>query len=299
MADILPHMHFVLFFALLLAAGLALVLSRAPWGPGIHIHLTSKVLHELEHRKKHNEYHKLVLAHPAAFFYGNIAADIVNFKNYGGMKNHCHNWNIQERLESLSASDIERVFILGYLCHLAADVVAHNHFIPYHLVRGIPPLFLGHAYWEALADGTVTDEEWEIVASLRHNKALHRNDRLIWTAVKWKALGKTSNKWIFNNILLLNLRRSWRELVRGARARRARFPVDSEFLHHCLAHCQSNMLDIFDEDRLAVLKLRDPTGRLALHGARQLRREIILHHGRTEDAKQASRRVAREAYWAM
>jgi hypothetical protein len=282
-----------------LAVALCALVPGFSWGPGIHIQLTRRALDQIRRRRDQNEDHRIVLAHPDAFLYGNIAADLINFKKYGGMKNHCHNWSIRERLQELARTDLERAFILGYVCHLAADVIAHNHFIPYHRVRGIPPLILGHAYWEALADATVSDEDWDIVAALRRNKALHRNDHLIWEAVRWRALGSRSNKWIFNNILLLNLRRSWRDLIRLALRRRGNHSLDTEFFRHCWNRCLRNMLDIFDGDRLAVLKLRDPTGRVALRGARLLRRDLILKHGNIQEARAASRRLARVAYWSF
>jgi len=285
-----------IFFAVA-AAALWLAARGLAWGPGVHIQLTQRVLDQLGRRRDLGPDQEIALDHQDAFYYGNIAADVVNLKAYGGMKNHCHNWNIHGRLESLAGTDAERAFILGYLCHLAADVIAHNHFIPYHYVRGLPPRLLGHAYWEALADAEVADADWEIVADLRYDRSLHENDRLIWRAVRWRALGSRPNKWIFNNILLLNLRRSWRNLIRLARAHRGRFPIDSEFLRHCRAGSLHNMLSVFDEEKLALLKLRDPTGRGALRGARRLRRELILKHGRDERTWATSRRLAREAYW--
>lgn len=289
----------IALFLLITAAAVFLAARGFAWGPGIHIQLTRRVLDQIRKRREPRPEHKVILEHTDAFFYGNIAADIVNFKGYGGVKNHCHNWNIKERLEALARSDLERTFIYGYLCHLAADVVAHNHFIPYHLVRGIPPRFLGHAYWEALADAEVTDDEWDIVAELRHDKTLHKNDRLIWSAVRWRALGIRSNKWIFNNILLLNLRRSWRELIRTAHSRERRYPMDTEFFRHCWTRGVHNMLAVFENERLSLLKLRDPTGRAALRGARLLRHEIIMRHGLQEEARAVSRRLAREAYWGF
>src|SRR5262245_37826704 len=108
---------------LLFAVAAWLALRGLGWGPGIHIQLTRKVLSQIRASLHQTPEHKLVLDHPDAFFYGNIAADLINFKNYGGMKNHCHNWNIQERLSLLAETSLERAFVLGYLCHLAADVV--------------------------------------------------------------------------------------------------------------------------------------------------------------------------------
>jgi len=291
----------VLLTIFLLIAGVLwwLLASRIPWGPGIHIQTTRRVLEQIRRRRKQGPEHLLVLENPEAFLYGNIAADIINFKKYGGMKNHCHNWNIHERLWKRAHNDMERAFVLGYLCHLAADVIAHNQFIPYHRVRGLPPLYLGHVYWEALADANVTDEEWEIVANLRASKALHANDRLVWSAVRWKALSSKSNKWIFNNILLLSLRRSWRDLVRRAHRRRSLHPLDGEFFRHCRDQCAKNMMMVFDGEQLFFLKDHDPTGRAALRRSRRIRRELILKYGNTDKARAASRRRARQEYWVI
>lgn len=284
-------------FALAVAA--RSVATGLGWGPGVHIQATLQVLDHVRDRRTPTPEHRLILAHTGAFLYGNVAADLINFKKFGGAKNNCHNWNIHERLLACAGTDIERAFIFGYLCHLAADVVSHNHFIPYHWVKDMPPVLFGHAYWEALADGDVSDEEWDVLAQLRHNKALHRNDRLIWDAVRWRALGPRSNKWIFNNILLLNLRTSWRDLIRIARVRRSRHPIDTGFFRHCRARCIRDMLGVFDEVRLAALKLRDPTGRAALAGARTLRRRLLAKYGRTEVGRKVSKRIAREAYWVF
>ena len=283
----------IVLFALALVGWMARGLA---WGPGTHVHLTRHILDALARYKKPAAEHLLALEHPKSFLYGNIAADVINFKNFGGLKNHCHHWSMHERLVDQAETDADGAFILGYLCHLAADVVAHNHFVPYHLVAGLPPRVLGHAYWEAIADARTTDEEWEVVAAMRDDRALHHHDRLVWSAVRHRALGPRSNKWIFNNILLLSLRSSWRELVRAAHRRRTRHPLDRELLHEALGVCHHNMLAVFDSSKLAVLKLLDPTGRAALHGVSVLRREILAHPHRRRDLAELSRRLARSAY---
>ena len=269
------------------------------WGPGTHVRLARRLSEHFAGRAARSEASELLLAHPGCFLYGNIAADIVNFKGYGGVKNHCHHWSIHERLEEHARDERDRAFILGYLCHLAADLVAHNHMVPYHLVRGLPPRLLAHAYWEALADGGVAEEDWEALAALKRDRTLHRHDRLVWAAVPRRAFGRRPNKWIFHQFTLVSLRPSWRELIRGALRRRARHPIDQGFLRHCVEASYRNMLQVFDTDRFPLLKAGDPTGRAALRHARVLRREIARRHGYAEAGRRASERLAREAYWAL
>ena len=78
---------------------------------------------------------RLLDEHKDAYVYGNLAADIINMKGYGGHKNHCHRWTIIEAMRAGAESPAEQAFVLGYLSHLAADTIAHNHFVPYHLTR--------------------------------------------------------------------------------------------------------------------------------------------------------------------
>jgi hypothetical protein len=277
-----------------LAAGLAVL--AAPWGPGTHIQLTGDLLRRFRRMRKPKAEQDLVVRHYQPFLYGNIAADIINFKAYGGVKNHCHNWNIHERLEEHATDDAARAFILGYLCHLAADIVAHNHFVPFHLVHDCPPRFLGHAYWEAIADSRVSDADWHTVDKLKRNRAIHEFDRMVHRAVKWRALGLRSNKWIFNNILLINCRQSWRSVIRGFQSSARAHPVDEEFHRLCRAASLRLMLSVFHPRRLALLKVHDPTGKFALQGALRLRRELVRDHGDRRKARDVSRALAKAAY---
>jgi hypothetical protein len=274
-----------------------LVVALAPcWGTGTHITLTREILARYRRRRGLNAHQALVVHHPQAFFYGNIAADIINFKAYGGFRNHCHNWNIQERLEREADDDAARAFVLGYLCHLAADIVAHNHFVPYHLVYNFPPRILGHAYWEALADGRIHEEEWHAVDGFKRSQILHRFDHMVHRAVKRKALSLRSNKWIFNNILLINSRRSWREIIRNVQAGARKHPLDERFYQRCRAASLGLMLAVFYPRRLALLKIHDPRGKEALLGALRLRRELLRDFGTRGEAREVAVALAHAAY---
>jgi hypothetical protein len=279
-----------------IALAAALALLAAWWGPGTHIQLTADVLRRFRRMKKPRPDQELVIRHYQPFLYGNIAADIINFKAYGGIKNHCHNWNIHERLEEHARDDAARAFLLGYLCHLAADIIAHNHFVPFHFVHDCPPRFLGHAYWEAIADSHVSDADWHTVDKLKKNKSIHQYDHMVHRAVKRRALGLRSNKWIFNNILLINCRQSWRTMIRGFQSSARIHPLNAEFHRLCRAASLRQMLAVFHAHRLALLKAHDPTGKTALQGAVRLRRELLRDHPDRRKAREVSRALARAAY---
>lgn len=196
-------------FAFLVSCVLLAALLAAAWGPGHHLEFAERVLR----RRKEllpTSVAKLIENERAAYLYGNLAADIINFKAYGGAYSHCHRWAIVDDMRALSSSDREESFILGYLSHLAADTIAHNHFVPYHLARYARTKGLGHLYWELNADRFIPEDRWELVTALKADRALSELDQLVNRTVAKKALSMRTNKLIFNHVLLVSERQQWR-----------------------------------------------------------------------------------------
>ena len=179
-----------------------------PWGPGNHLEFASRVLRA--RRKLASEPARLLRDERAAYLYGNIAADIINFKGYGGHYNHCHRWTIVAEMRARAESPAEQAFALGYLSHLAADTIAHNHFVPYHLARFARTRGLGHLYWEMSADRFVPESRWTIVTRLKAQPELTELDELVNRTVPKKAFSMGTNKLIFNHVLLVSERQRWR-----------------------------------------------------------------------------------------
>jgi len=253
----------------------ALVLWIAlPWGPGHHLEFAERVL-----RRKREllpaRVADLLGAERQAYYYGNIASDIITFKGYGGQYNHCHRWEIVNEMRELSDSPRQEAFILGYLSHLAADTIAHNHFVPYHLARYARTKGLGHLYWEMNADRFVNESRWEIIPKLKELHDLHELDQLVNRTVPKKALPMRANKMLFNHVLLV----SERDMYRKGIARL--HPLDSVKLDRgFLAKFQRAAVDRI---RLALhpsgmrkLAIVDPNGKAAQAKALTLR-ESILH----------------------
>jgi hypothetical protein len=194
----------LLLFVLALAGGLVL-----GWGPGHHLEFAERV----RRRRKEmlpRDVAVLVSEEREAFEYGNIAADIINFKAYGGAYSHCHRWTIIDEMRQIARTPREEAFVYGYLSHLAADTIAHNHFVPYHLARYARTKGLGHLYWEMSADRFVPEERWEIVSRLKAKPELVELDELVNRTVPNKALSMRTNKLIFNHVLLVSERERWR-----------------------------------------------------------------------------------------
>ncbi|MEM7167172.1 MAG: zinc dependent phospholipase C family protein [Planctomycetota bacterium] len=273
----------------------ARIVGSSSWGPGTHIHFALRLLDRM-HGRLQPQQCKLLDEHRDAFLYGNIAADIINFKRYGGLRNHCHNWNVKERFEALIDAEHEYAFLYGYLCHLAADVVAHNHFVPYHILYDLPPRLLGHTYWEARADDPIAEEVWDQIDTLRNARELHANDEIINQAVRRKALSLTSNKWIFNNVLLARSKRAWRDVMEQMRTRKPRRELQDDFLERCHEAAIANMWSVFDDLELRAMRDQDPNGLECLQEARKTRRRLILKYGSREAGAQEARVVATRNY---
>ncbi|MBM3977564.1 MAG: zinc dependent phospholipase C family protein [Planctomycetes bacterium] len=199
----------VLLLALLLTVLLLSLVGAAHWGPANHLEFATRVY---RHRRTalRREQAELLEANRRAFFYGNIAADIINFKAFGGHYNHCHRWTIVEEMHGLAKTDAEHAFAFGYLSHLAADTIAHNHFVPYHLARYQRGGQLGHLYWEMNADRFIDERRWEIVYEIKCDRRMARLDALVNATVPRRALSMGTNKFLFNHVLLSSESRHWR-----------------------------------------------------------------------------------------
>ena len=196
---------------LYLALALACVLTAA-WGPGQHLEFAERVWRRRREMLP-RDVALLLSEERDAYFYGNLAADIIHFKAYRGAYSHCHKWSIIAVMRAAAKSPREEAFILGYLSHLAADTIAHNNFVPYHLARYARTKGLGHLYWEMSADRFVPAERWAIVPHLKAQPELFDLDELINDAVPEKALSMRTNKVIFNHVLLVSERERWRHGV--------------------------------------------------------------------------------------
>jgi hypothetical protein len=193
----------------MLLAAAVIVAAAAAWGPGHHLEFAERV-YRRRRELLPRDVAALLAEERAAYYYGNIAADIINFKAFGGVYNHCHRWTILDDMRSFATSARQEAFILGYLSHLAADTIAHNHFVPYHLARYARGRRLGHLYWEMNADRFIHESRWEIVTSLKAARELEELDELVNETVPKKALSMRTNKMIFNHLLLVSERQHWR-----------------------------------------------------------------------------------------
>lgn len=79
----------------------------------------------------------VIKAYPLHFMLGNIFPDFFLFlKDFSQYKKNLetHSWKTVSDLFSGIRTDQEQAFAHGYAAHLSADIVAHNRFVPQHLM---------------------------------------------------------------------------------------------------------------------------------------------------------------------
>lgn len=118
------------------------------WGPETHIKIAFEIINTTNF--------SLIKNYQAFFLAGNIFPDLFNlFKDVSQFKKSLptHSWTTVSKLFSNCFSDSDRSFAYGYSAHLAADIVAHNQFVPQQTLLVSKSRFLSHFMLE-LASST-------------------------------------------------------------------------------------------------------------------------------------------------
>ncbi len=138
------------FFAICLLGSLVDAQRVFAWGPGVHTVMAIHVLNDVSLLLP--TVARAVSAFPWEYLYGCLAADFFIGKTRRTRSAGAHNWEGGSRLLRGAADDREAAYAYGFLSHLAADVVAHNFFIPNIIRRHASSRGMGHLFWEMKAD---------------------------------------------------------------------------------------------------------------------------------------------------
>jgi hypothetical protein len=144
------------------------VISPEPalaWGPVTHVALGMQVLATVitpEHPLQ-----ATLLKLPEIFLYGGLAPDIVQGRRLQSrLRRHSHNWNTGFGLLGSARSPEQQALAWGYLAQLAADVVAHNYFLPARFIGRFESGIASHLYTEARYDTFQAHEYQELLVKL-------------------------------------------------------------------------------------------------------------------------------------
>jgi len=120
------------------------------WGPGVHTALALSSLHSASMLLP--SIAQIITSFPIEYLYGCLSADFFIGKGKKTYKKNPHTWEGGFKFLQEAKDDRETAYALGFLSHLAADVIAHNFFIP-NLLTAYPGRGkMGHLFWEIRAD---------------------------------------------------------------------------------------------------------------------------------------------------
>ncbi len=258
------------------------------WTPGTHVFLGEAVLGSLWQLPAGIA--DLLRAFPYEFLYGSIAADTSIAKKYAPAGRHCHSWTVG--MEILDGADDEplRAFSLGYLAHLAADVVAHNFFVPRYLVMTSRTSALGHSYWESrfethLGDGYASRARSLILRD--HTGADAHLDRILSPTI----FSTHTNRRIFRGMVYVTDTESWQRIFRLA-ADASRWDLSSRRVQRYMERSYDFIVDFLRRVEASEPYARDPSGEEALRLAKQVRRDVRRSGTRFRLAEEAGRHFA-------
>jgi hypothetical protein len=241
------------------------------WGPVTHLVHGSLILEQLSSLAPALQ--EILGRHRLGYLYGCIAADIMHAKKYTrSLYTHCHCWPVGWQIVESARTEREEAFAWGYVSHLAADVLSHNHFVPVQLVVSFEARSLRHLYWEARFDAAQRRDRWRLIRSVLDHR-YPDCDRLVERVVERTLFSFRTNKRIFDSVMALQQASQWQRMVRGLGAR-SRYPLPASEVERFNGLCATAIRDLLTRGRLSVCQAADPTGRDALARALVLRRNL-------------------------
>jgi hypothetical protein len=256
------------------------------WTPGTHVFLGDALLRHLALVPQGIA--ELLAAYPADFLYGSIAADTSIAKKYAEVGRHCHSWRIGLEIHDEAQPPALRAFALGYLAHLAADVVAHNFFVPRQLAVTASTASIGHSYWESRID-THLGDPWSRRARelllLDHGVADAHLDRILSPTL----FGTPTNRRIFRGMVYVADSDSWQRIFQVI-SEKSRWDLSDAEVGRYLARSFDYIVDLFARWDASEPFRYDPSGEQPLREAKQVRRAARREGGDVRAALTADRR---------
>jgi len=253
--------------------------SAFAWGPASHVYFASQALDTLA--ALGIPLAEVLVRFRTSFLFGSVAADMTIGKSFAHEETHCHNWSVAFGLLDAAEDDPQRAFMWGYLCHLAADTVAHNYFVPHHLVAHADKRAMAHAYWEIRADALIPEPYWQRLAEIRAGDHRH-SERLMADGLVPTLFSHRVNRHLFHGMMRVVCRRRWRSVVDRVAARDPG-GITPMGLHPYQRAALSHTVELLRHGRGArCVQELDPTGHAALAQAEEARRRRSCDEGRVE-----------------
>jgi Zinc dependent phospholipase C len=272
------------------AAACLLVILATPslafaWGPITHVALGVQVLatvitpdHPLQ---------AMLLNLPEVFLYGSLAPDIVQGRRLQSrLRHHSHNWSTGLALLKVARGADEKAFALGYLAHLAGDVVAHNFYLPARFIGRFQSRIASHIYAEARFDSLQDRDYAEMLVTLMDSD-FSRLDAMLDRAIDSPLVPFRAHRRMFEGGI--KRIRQWDAIIRALTAAERNEHADQELFSD--TSCAA-IAGVLNDPRHASACRFDPMGTEALASALASRRNLqrLTRLGRT--ARAAARNLA-------
>jgi len=258
----------------LAVAAVLLVLCPADllaWTPGTHIYLGESVLANLGLLP--GAIADLLRAFPFDFLYGNIAADSSIAKKYAPVGRHCHHWPVGQQILARARTDALRSFAHGYLCHLAADTVAHNFYVPRQLVITSSTTGFGHSYWESRLETHLGDRYSHTarnIIRLDHTPA----DTLLDGILAPTIFSVKTNRRLFRGMVYLTESQGWQRAFQVA-SEVSRWDLPAGEVDQYMTLTFDLIMEFLSDPKATVLGW-DPSGEQPLRTAKGMRRQALV-----------------------
>jgi hypothetical protein len=263
-------MRWLALTALALAVLALLPTDAWAWTPGTHVYLAEQIINGSV--LVPGVVGELIRAFPYDYLYGSIAADTSFAKKYAPAGRHPHAWHVAQEIHDKAESDALRAFGLGYLSHLAADVIAHNHFVPRQLILSRGPAGVAHAYWEARIErvlGHRYSREAMDLLRMDHTPA----DRLLDTVLSPTLFSTPNNRKIFRGMVRIADQRSYQATLRLAEDFSGVALTEEDVGRH-LDQSRDAIIQMLIEANTSI-RDTDPSGESSLRAARLARKELL------------------------
>lgn len=255
------------------------------WTPGTHVYLGDAVLRSLAMLPPNIA--GLLGAFPYDFLYGSIAADTSIAKKYAAVGRHSHSWTVGFDILDRARDDALRAFSYGYLAHLAADVVAHNAFVPYQLAITSSTTGLGHSYWETRFEthlGEWAPRRARELILLDHSRSDGHLDRILSPTI----FSTSTNRRIFRGMVVAADMESWQRVFQ-LMLERSRWGLANDQVASHLTLSFDYVMDLLMRlDSSDPMKF-DPAGHDRLRMAKRIRRSTLRTGGEDALIEQAMR----------
>ncbi len=261
--------------------------SAFAWGPATHTQIGLDVLRSLNLFPP--ALGAILARHPIDFLYGSVAADISMAKKYAPVGRHCHHWHVAREIFRAAGDDGQlKAAMTGYLSHLAADVLAHNTFVPRMLLLTSSTRALGHSYWEHRMDVDVGSEYAQLARWIVTRFDHSRTDELFHRVLSSTLFSFSTNRRIFRGMIRISGNESWQSIFDTV-IDNSRWDLDPTEVVRYQRYAFELVADFLLRNERSKASVEDPIGDRSLAEAKKIRRRVLMAGGwQSPDAIQST-----------